>query len=80
MTYFILGKDESKENLMFESNILGEESLGTWYPSQGMLALHNMIHNNPDSIKNFSIFDDQGNTYNIEEFLSVIEKLKIKST
>ena len=32
MTYFILGKNEPKENLMFDSNILGEESLGSFYP------------------------------------------------
>ena len=44
MTYFILGKDEDKANLMFDSNQLGEESLGTFYPAQGFAALHNMIN------------------------------------
>ena len=78
MTFFILGKNESKENLMFDSNILGEESLGTWYAGDGMLALHNPIHNQPESLVNFSIFDDQGTTYSIEEFLSFIEKLRVK--
>ena len=32
MTYFIIHKDEKKENLMFSSNQLGEESLGSFYP------------------------------------------------
>ena len=38
-------KFESKENLMYSSNILGEESLGTFYPEQGWVALHNMMNN-----------------------------------
>lgn len=78
MTYFILGKNESKENLMFSSNILGEESLGTFYPDQGFVALHNMIHNKPESLENFIILDDTGKNYTITEFLDVVEKLKIK--
>ncbi len=80
MTYFILGKDEDKANLMFESNQLGEESLGTFYPAQGFIALHNMIHNRPESLEHFVILDDKGKNYTITEFLDVIEKLKIKST
>ena len=78
MTYFILGKKESEENLMFESNQLGEESLGTFYPAQGFVALHNMIHNRPESLENFVILDDKGKKYTITEFLDAIEKLKIK--
>jgi len=78
MTYFILGKKESKENLMFDTNQLGEESLGTFYPAQGFVALHNMIHNRPESLENFIIMDDKGKNYTITEFLDVIEKLKIK--
>jgi|TARA_B100000287_G_scaffold366093_1_gene361182 hypothetical protein len=80
MTYFILGKDEDKANLMFDSNQLGEESLGTFYPSGGFIALHNMIHNRPESLEHFVILDDKGKNYTITEFLDVVEKLKIKST
>ena len=78
MTYFIIGKDEDKANLMFESNQLGEESLGTFYPAQGFAALHNMINMKPESLENLIIMDDKGKNYSITEFLDVIEKLKIK--
>jgi hypothetical protein len=78
MTYFIIGKNEDKANLMFDSNQLGEESLGTFYPAQGFIALHNMIHNKPESLENFIIMDDVGKNYSITEFLDVVEKLKIK--
>ena len=55
MTYFIIHKKESKENLMFSSNILGEESLGSFYPEQGWMALNNMINKSPESLENYTI-------------------------
>ena len=79
MTYFILHKKESKENLMFSSNILGEESLGSFYPEQGWTALNNMINTSPESLENYIILDEKGTKYTITEFLDLVEKLKIKS-
>ena len=70
MTYFILHKEEKKENLMFSSNQLGEESLGSFYPEQGWVALMNM---------NYTILDEKGGKYTMTEFLDKVEKLKIKS-
>ena len=78
MTYFLMHKFESKENLMYSSNILGEESLGTFYPEQGWIALSNMMNNSPESLPNYQILDEQGKTYTVTEFLDVVEKLKIK--
>ena len=79
MTYFIIHKNESKENLMFSSNILGEESLGKFYPEQGWVALNNMMNISPESIENYTILDEIGKVYSVEEFLDVIEKLKIRT-
>ena len=62
MTYFILKKKESKENLMFSSNILGEESLGSFYPEQGWTALNNMINNSPE---------DSAETFHIPNFIKI---------
>jgi|TARA_R100000353_G_C6346025_1_gene151840 hypothetical protein len=78
MVYYILGKNEDKSNLMFDSNILGEESFGTFYPSQGFVALHNIIHTKPDKLEDFTILDEQGKKYNASEFLDIVEKLRIK--
>jgi|TARA_R100000027_G_scaffold39093_1_gene28967 hypothetical protein len=79
MVYYILGKNEDKENLMFSTNILGEESFGSFYPEQGFIALHNIIHTKPEKINDFSIIDEQGKKYSVTEFLDVVEKLKIMS-
>ena len=78
MTYFIIHKNESKENLMFSSNILGEESLGSFYPEQGWTALNNMINTSPESIENYTILDEKGKKYTLTEFLDTVEKLKIR--
>ncbi|MAR22174.1 MAG: hypothetical protein CMD25_09750 [Flavobacteriales bacterium] len=79
MTYFIIHKEESKENLMFSSNILGEESLGSFYPDQGWVALNNMIHQSPESISNYTILDEKGKTFTLTELLDKVEKLKIRT-
>ena len=79
MVYYILGKNEDKENLMFSTNILGEESFGSFYPEQGFIALHNIIHTKPEKINDFSIIDERGKKYSVTEFLDVVEKLKIMS-
>ena len=79
MVYYILGKNEDKENLMFSTNILGEERFGSFYPEQGFIALHNIIHTKPEKINDFSIIDEQGKKYSVTEFLDVVEKLKIMS-
>jgi len=80
MTYFIIHKDEKKENLMFSSNQLGEESLGSFYPEQGWVALNNMINTSPESLPNYIILDERGGKYSLTEFLDIVEKLKIKRT
>jgi len=72
-------KKEKKENLMFSSNILGEESLGSFYPEQGWMALNNMINTSPESLENYIILDEKGGKYTITEFLDLVEKLKVKS-
>ena len=79
MTFFILHKEEKKENLMFSSNQLGEESLGSFYPEQGWTALMNMINTSHQSLENYIILDEKGTKYTITEFLDLVEKLKIKS-
>jgi len=79
MTYFIIHKKESKENLMFSSNILGEESLGSFYPDQGWVALNNMINQSPESISNYTILDEKGKTFTLTELLDKVEKLKVRT-
>ena len=45
MIIFILHKNESKENLMFSSNILGEESLGSFTEQMEWISKQHDKHN-----------------------------------
>ena len=78
MTYFILGKNETKENLMFSSNILGEESFGYFYWEDGYTALLNIINSEKQNIEEFILLDEKGVTYTIEEFTDVVTQLKMR--
>jgi len=78
LTYYILGKNESKENLMFSSNILGEESFGYFYWEDGYTALLNIINSGDQDIENFTLLDEKGVTYTIEEFTDVVTQLKMR--
>ena len=64
---------------MFSSNILGEESLGSFYPDQGWVALNNMINQSPESISNYTILDEKGKTFTLTELLDKVEKLKVRT-
>jgi len=80
LTYFILGKNESKENLMYSSNILGEESFGYFYWEDGYTALLNIINSDIQSIidEEFILLDEKGVTYTVEEFTDVVTNLKMR--
>jgi len=78
LTYFILGKNESKENLMFSSNILGDESFGYFYWEDGYTSLLNIINSDTHSIEEFILLDEKGVTYTIEEFTDVVTNLKMR--
>ena len=82
MTYYIIGKNEDNKNLIYSTNIIGEESFGSFYVEDGFTALHNIINNHPNIIDNFIIVDETGTKYKVEELLNIIGKCKIiaKST
>ena len=66
------------KDLISESNVLGEESFGKFYPSHGFEALHKIIHSDPESLTDSKILTDMGNELTLTEFFDTIEKLKIQ--
>ena len=78
MTYFILHKNESKENLMFSSNILGEESFGKFYWDDGYTAMLNIINSEGQDITDYTIMDEKGVKYTLEEFTDIVTNLKMQ--
>tara|TARA_B100001778_G_C18189455_1_gene450582 strand:- start:229 stop:465 length:237 start_codon:yes stop_codon:yes gene_type:complete len=76
MTYYILLENDSVEDI-WDENILGEESFGTFYTGNGFKALNNMVIRQPDLLETTTIIDEKKKSYTVEEFLDLIKKWKI---
>ena len=80
MTYYLLLKGDTEKDVLFETNVLGEESFETFYPSIVFMILQRILNDKPEIIETIRILDDKKNPYTIEEFVNKLEKWKIKST
>lgn len=79
ISYYILLPGDSLDNLMYETNLLGESDLnGSFWPGQGLQALMNISNTNPDLLVDIKILTDKNKTITVENFLKDLQKLKIK--
>ena len=78
MTYYILLDMDTTEDI-WDENILGEESFGTFYTGNGFKALQNMVVSEPHILETITIIDEKKNPYSVEEFLDLISKWQIMS-
>ena len=51
MTYYLLLEGDSEKDVYFDSNVLGEESFGTFYAGQGLVALNNIVNQKPELLE-----------------------------
>ena len=80
MTYYLLLEDDTEKDVYFDSNVLGEESFGTFYSGQGLVALNNIVNQKPELLETIKILDDTKKSYTLTEFMDTISKFNIKST
>ena len=78
MTYYILLNNDSVEEI-WDENILGEESFGTFYTGNGFKALNNIVTEQPELLETTTIIDEKKKSYSVSEFLDLIGKWKIMS-
>ena len=78
MTYYILMDMDTIEDI-WDDNILGEESFGTFYAGSGYKAFKHMIIKEPEALEFIRILDEKKNPYTVEEFLDLISQWQIKS-
>ena len=62
-----------KSNLNAARYELGQESFSTFYPSAGYFLLEHAAEAYPEFLPYFEIRDDQGESYEISEFLDTLE-------
>ncbi len=76
MTYYILLEGDSKHSI-WDENILGEESFGTFYTGNGFKALNSIVMSESHLVETVTILDEKNQSYSIEEFIKLISKWKI---
>ena len=79
MTYYLLLEGDTEEDALYDTNILGEESFGTFYPSIGFIMLNRIINEKPELLESIQILDEHKNSYTLTNFLDELEQWKIKS-
>ena len=79
MTYYLLLKGDTEKDTIYETNVLGEESFETFYPSIGFIMLNRIVKDRPDILETAKILDDRKKSYTITEFLDSLEQWKIKT-
>ena len=77
MTFYLLLSGDSEKDVIYDTNVLGEESFGTFYTGNGFKALNNIVSRQPKLLKRVTILDEKKNQYSVEEFLDLIQKWKI---
>ena len=80
MTYYLLLQGDTEKDVFYETNVLGEESFETFYPSIGFIILNRIINDNPELVETIKILDEQKNPYTLTEFIDKLEQWKIKTT
>ena len=80
MTYYLLLKGDTEKDVIYETNVLGEESFETFYPSVGFMILQRILNQRLEIIETIEILDEKKNQYTIEQFVSKLEQWKIKKS
>ena len=79
MTYYLLLSGDTDKDY-HDTNVLGEESFGVFYPAMGLGLLNKIIQDVEDDalLENIRILDDHKTKHSITEFLDKLDKWRIK--
>ena len=79
MQFFLLMPGDSEEDTLNEANLLGESSVGTFWAGTALKTLMAVVDKDPELLPLMKIRTDMSNKiFSIEEFLTVIQKHKIR--
>jgi len=74
MEYFLIHKDQPSEYLL-----IGTDSLGSFWPDQGLQALMNIVEKTPEKLVEVDIKTGNNEVISISEFLDRIKKLRVRT-
>jgi len=74
MTYYLLLPNDTEA----EAISLGDESMGTFYPDQGMSVLNTIVNDQPEILEKVIIMNDNKKRLTLTEFFDILSKLTIR--
>ena len=78
MQFYLLMPGDTEQDALNEANLLGEESLGNFWPGSGLSVLMTLVEKAPEALPTVRIMTDYKETMGVGEFLEKISTLKIK--
>ena len=70
---------DTEQDALNEANLIGEESFGIFWAGTALKTLMNIVDKEPEILPIVKIRTDMSNKiFNIEEFLTSIQKLKVR--
>jgi hypothetical protein len=78
MIYYLLLKNDTEKDVYFDSNVLGEESFGKFYPERGLEALMNIKDKSPSLLESVIIKKETGEVISLIDFLNILDELRIQ--
>lgn len=77
--YFLLMPGDTEEDMLNEANLIGEESFGVLWAGTGLKTLMKVVDTQPELLPLINIRTDMSTKiFNIEQFLTHIQKLKVR--
>lgn len=71
---------DTNEDLLNEANLLGESSFGVFWAGTALTTLMKVVDSDPELLPLMRIVGDTSNkTFTIEQFLTQISKLKVRT-
>ena len=79
MQYYLLMPGDKEEDALNEANLLGEESFGVFWGGTALITLMKVVHTKPELLPLMKIRSDMSKEiFTIEQFLTAIQKLKVR--
>jgi hypothetical protein len=79
MKYFLMLPGDTEWDAHFETNEIGEDTgFGVFWAGTGLTKLMAMVDKKPELLELIRIKTDSGLTLTLEEFLTKIQKLKVR--
>jgi hypothetical protein len=79
MQFFLLMPGDTEQDTLNEANLLGESSFGTFWAGTALTTLMKIVDREPELLPLVKIATDMSKaTFTVEEFLTAIQKLKVR--